>query len=78
MVFLKSVMYMTCTESYNYFCVCVSWFLATKVTLTTDPIIDETAGNLTVTLNLDKPSPCCLHVYVEAADKNATGKLLVL
>ena len=59
-------------------CVCVSWFLAINVTLTTDPIIDETVGVLKVTLSLDKPSPCCLRVYVETVDKNATGKLHIL
>ena len=52
--------------------------LAIHVTLTAQETIDETAGVLKVNLTLDKPSPCCLRVYVETVDKNATGKMHVL
>ena len=57
---------------------CVSSFLAIRVTLTTQPTIDEDAGVLKVTLSLDRPSPCCLRVYVKTIDVSAEGKLLVL
>ena len=52
--------------------------LAIHVTLTAQETIDETAGALKVDLTLDKPSPCCLHVYVKAEEESATGKLHVL
>ena len=56
----------------------VSWFVAIKVTLTTQRIINEDAGVLKVHLNLDKPSPCCVRVYVQTIDIMAEGKWHVL
>ena len=57
---------------------CVSWFVAIKVTLTTQGIINEDAGVLKVNLSLDKPSPCCVHVYVQTIDIMAEGKWHIL
>ena len=58
---------------------CVSCFLAIGVTLAeTNPTIDENVGVLRVHLNLDRPSPFCFNVFVEAVDKIAEGKLHVL
>ena len=37
--------------------------------------VNETVGNFTAMLTLNKPSPCCLNVYVESKNKTATGKL---
>ena len=60
------------------FSLCVSWFIGTRVTLTTNSTIDESSGDLKIDLSLDKPSPCCFHVYVETIDKGADGKLHTL
>ena len=69
-------MYMTYNDI--ILCVCISWFLAINVTLTATPTINENAGVLKVDLSLDRPSPCCLRVHVEAVDKDAEGKLHAL
>ena len=60
------------------FSLCVSWFIGTGITLTTNSTIDESSEVLKVDLSLDKPSPCCFHVYVETIDKEAKGKLYTL
>ena len=60
------------------FSLCVSWFIGIGIILTTNSTIDESSGVLKVDLSLDKPSPCCFHVYVETIDKGADGKLQTL
>ena len=60
------------------FSLCVSWFIGSRIILTTNSTIDESSGVLKVDLSLYKPSPCCFHVYVETIDKGADGKLHTL
>ena len=37
--------------------------------------VNERDGNVTVELTLSRPTPCCVHLYVEVEDINATSKL---
>ena len=40
--------------------------------------IKESDGVVEISLSLDKPSPCCLHVLVEFVNGTAIGELYVL
>ena len=40
--------------------------------------IKENDGVVEISLSLDKPSPCCLHVLVEFVNGTAVGELCVL
>ena len=37
--------------------------------------VKEYEGSLLISMFLDNPSPCCLHVFVEFIDGTAHGKL---
>ena len=57
---------------------CVSWFVDINVSFTEMKyMVNEANGTVNPVLTLDKPSPCCLQVYVEVENKTATGKLYI-
>ena len=57
--------------------ICVSFLFAAigvSFSQTTFPV-NERDGVVTVDLTLSRPTPCCVHLYVEVEDITATSKL---
>ena len=58
-----------------YVCICFLLVVISVSFSKTTFHINERDGVVAPVLTLSKPSPCCLHLYVEVEDVNATSKL---
>ena len=60
----------------TYIRMCTYIFVAIGVSFSqTTFTVNESDGNVTVKLTLSRPSPCCVHLYVEVENITATSKL---